>query len=407
MDKKLFVVIPPVSPHISSGSTIQHNKDAAGIVYIEYILGFYDNFDYSSIVTPEIAEHLPEDAIKLYLNFHYFMNDDIKIMFDEKDSVIEKINADKNSYLWIFSPHEIMKSQNVAELLQQSGIDLKKVIYTNSNFEMNNTVVDEVKYVSCPEWWEAQYRYNLTAFKNIPFIGPSDKHKTLATASKKMLSLNRNIKSHRPWWYNELLDSKLLTESYVSYHVPDIAKQEGWDNTRITKWIRQSIGSLYNYYTDDGIKYPTTIDNRLLVSQPLDGLFDFYVINYQSSIKDYYHDSLFSIITESFYDHMFLTEKTFKAITHCHPFIIIGDTSMNDELNRRGYKTYDDMFGAKSLIPFVNSKEMIAYLERLTINKLRDLVYKNWELVEYNWNHFFNRKISWNTVKNNIMKVII
>jgi len=403
MSKQLYIVVSLNSPHVHSGSMIGTGR-GSHTMPAESLLGFYDDFNYSSIVTPELANYLPDDAVKLYLDYCYFIDNTVEILLSA--DICNKINNDKNSYYWLFGPHEIMMPKNITSLFQKKNIDLKKIICTTSSFEHDNKIIDGIKYISCPEWWEAQYRYHLTSFKDVSFIAPDKKYQTIKTATKKMLSLNRNVKGHRPWWYNELLDSKLLDESYVSYYIPSTSKNEDYSRENLDRWIKHSIGSIYNYYIGHGFHYPENLDPRLFVDRQLDKLDDTYIINYKKSIVDYYNDSLFSIVSESFYERMFLTEKTFKAITHCHPFIIIGDNTMNRELKRRGYKTYEDIFGAESLMPFVNSPEVISRLEKLTINEIRDMVYQYWDIVEHNWNHFFTRRISWNSVKNKILRVI-
>jgi len=401
MNNDVYIVIPGISKDIYSGSIV-YTGEAIGRT-LEHLLGFYDDFDYSRVILPELADYMPADSIKLYFNFYYFNDNSIPILFDKL--TINKINSDKNSYCWIFSPHEIMQPLNAAELIRESGLAVEKVIYTTSSFEHNNKIHNGIKCVNCPEWFEAQYRYNMTAFKDVSFIAPDKKYDTLPNATKKMLSLNRNIKGHRPWWYTELQNTQLLKDSHVSYHVPSIAKLEGYTDTEFAEWAKRELQSLHRYYTGNELRVDT-LNSCVFNDARLDELDAHYIINYTQSIQEYYHDSLFSIVTESFYRRMFLTEKTFKAITHCHPFIIIGDDTMNTELKNRGYKTYDTMFNATSLMPFINSTEIIKYLENLSIDEIRTRVDEHWHIVEHNWHHFFTRKISWNSVQNNIMKII-
>ena len=61
--------------------------------------------------------------------------------------------------------------------------------------------------------------------------------------------------------------------------------------------------------------------------------------------KEHYDNTLFSIVTEmSFnYDSNNITEKTFKPIGNCHPFIIIGDHNIHQTLTHYGFELYDDL----------------------------------------------------------------
>ena len=76
---------------------------------------------------------------------------------------------------------------------------------------------------------------------------------------------------------------------------------------------------------------------------------DFHYAGYPYD-KQIYTDTGFSIITETtpFYDsnhcaHPFVTEKTYRAIINCHPFMSIYRTShMNEYLQSLGFYTFDE-----------------------------------------------------------------
>jgi len=54
-------------------------------------------------------------------------------------------------------------------------------------------------------------------------------------------------------------------------------------------------------------------------------------------------DSFVNIVTETLFDDqsIFLTEKTYKPIYMCHPFIIFGNPYSLRKLKELGYKTFD------------------------------------------------------------------
>ncbi len=79
--------------------------------------------------------------------------------------------------------------------------------------------------------------------------------------------------------------------------------------------------------------------------------------NYDESIKDsmysdvmyttksHYANTLFNIVTETTLsdNSCSLTEKSFKPLANCHPFIIIGDRFVHSKLRELGFDLYDDL----------------------------------------------------------------
>jgi GDP-L-fucose synthase len=61
--------------------------------------------------------------------------------------------------------------------------------------------------------------------------------------------------------------------------------------------------------------------------------------------KEHYTKTLFSIVTEMSFNHSSnnITEKTFKPIGNCHPFIVIGDHNLHNTLTHYGFELYDDL----------------------------------------------------------------
>lgn len=59
-----------------------------------------------------------------------------------------------------------------------------------------------------------------------------------------------------------------------------------------------------------------------------------------------YHDTAFSIVTESLYCDLslFLTEKTFKPILSMHPFVLLSSPGSHEFLESFGYRTYRELF---------------------------------------------------------------
>ena len=128
---------------------------------------------------------------------------------------------------------------------------------------------------------------------------------------------------------------------------------------------------------------------------------------------EYHKNSYFSIVTETLYfdndyparwhkanveDSIFFTEKTYRCFALKHPFILLGRPGSLVELRKSGYKTF---------YPFIDEKydEIVDNIERFEfivneIKRLCSLTKDEWniwsanikEIIDYNHNHFFNRK---------------
>jgi hypothetical protein len=67
---------------------------------------------------------------------------------------------------------------------------------------------------------------------------------------------------------------------------------------------------------------------------------------YATTVDKHFTDSYFNVILETHIDvdqsgGVFLTEKTFKPIKHCQPFVIIGAAGSIQQLRDMGYRTFD------------------------------------------------------------------
>lgn len=397
MDKNLHIIVDNLSSDVYAHSTTKVPGWAD--MSLESVIGFYSDFDYNCITKKELAHKLPIKDIKLYFNMCYFPNAAPYIWINDKKT-IDIINNDGNSYLWLFSPHEAsIRKDELIEIVDNCGVKKEKIIFTCSSTEYDGKIYKGLKFVSTPEWWEAQYRHHVKHFENVSYILPEDRKTTLDTATKKVLSLNRNLKGHRLWWYNTLLDTELFYESYISYHLPTIAQQEKYSQIELEEWIREECKRLPKTVIDRIIE-----DERTYIVKELDPPQN-QVIWHSDSILPYYHDSFISIVTESLDVENFLTEKTFKAIMHCHPFIHVGNSDMNKTLRDRGYKTYENLFGMESIETYEDAIKVIKNLERMPIEKFKYLIKERyWDNIEHNWYHFMNRTISWKTIEENLLK---
>ena len=67
---------------------------------------------------------------------------------------------------------------------------------------------------------------------------------------------------------------------------------------------------------------------------------------YHNTVKAHHDDAYFNFVIETHLDvdqsnGVFITEKTFKPIKHCQPFVIVGAKGSIQQLRNMGYKTFD------------------------------------------------------------------
>ena len=97
--------------------------------------------------------------------------------------------------------------------------------------------------------------------------------------------------------------------------------------------------------------------------------------DHEHFVLEHYRDSYFQVILETHFDAdgsggTFITEKTFKAIKNCQPFVIFGPQGTLARLRDMGYSTFDDVIdNSYDLIPHNNERwEAVLY----TINRLME-----------------------------------
>ena len=177
----------------------------------------------------------------------------------------------------------------------------KNVEYFNENNQPIPTFEDHIKYKEA----------------NLPAI-------------KTYNCLNRKPRAHRVWFYNKLFHTGLLTKGLVSMNPWTDAHEsieiDGQYND--VEDLRHSFQ--FTPMTWDGI---TNMDNP---GQKINRLNEKSMLN-----------SWITVVSEAqFNDNqktVFLSEKTFKSIACCHPFVILGSKHSLRELKKLGYVTFDNL----------------------------------------------------------------
>jgi hypothetical protein len=128
-------------------------------------------------------------------------------------------------------------------------------------------------------------------------------------------------------------------------------------------------GGIFNYYVDKFLSNgPYTCDT----------LSDVDHNDHSQLVSEHYTESYCSIVLETHVDAdqsggSFLTEKTFKAIKHGHPFIIVGTPGSLAQLRSLGYRTFDHAIDPSYDLITDTTQRWLRIAEIITDLKSQDL----------------------------------
>jgi hypothetical protein len=190
-------------------------------------------------------------------------------------------------------------------------------------FISGNTAADNIKgFVFFPDHELLYWQRNLA-------VSPTPVHNNPRNHDFTVLS-----RTHK-WWratiMSDLQQHNLLDNSLWSYGIDHTTKDSIDDNPIEidTLGLRSSINNFLDHapYTCDTLTSEQQNDHHLIETK-------------------HYTDSYCSVILETHFDAdgsggAFLTEKTFRAIKHGHPFVIAGCAGSLATLRNLGYRTFD------------------------------------------------------------------
>jgi hypothetical protein len=98
-----------------------------------------------------------------------------------------------------------------------------------------------------------------------------------------------------------------------------------------------------------------------------------------------------------------ITEKTFKPIAMGMPFVIVGTRGSLEYLRSYGFRTFEGIWDEsydleEDSVRIERIASLLRSLDELPTEAKQDLFEQAQEVVEHNWNHFYNgefEKILW------------
>jgi len=260
--------------------------------------------------------------------------------------VFLKIKNKKNVRLVFSSTHEgknmIIFLDTLLKYKNELEIDKKQIIVISLNF-ISDKFSDFFTIITEPF---LLYDISKNYSKNISDITFPTKYGLCdiddyinGVKSHFFLSYNKNCnRIHRSCFLLWLIKNKMDLETKFSLLIKNEINVKN-----LYGYLKESesdnINDLWKYY-DKFEKIGETILDWDYNNKP-DDIFS----NTRYSTKSHYTKSSFSVVTETTFenDSLNITEKSFKPLANCHPFIIIGDQHIHAKLKEFGFDLYDDL----------------------------------------------------------------
>lgn len=171
--------------------------------------------------------------------------------------------------------------------------------------------------------------------------------------TKHFCSLNGRAHPYRCRFIDHMYKNNLFKHGYISWH-----NAENWNTDEFYK---------FRWWTPETLSCDPVYDNAEFIDI------------FTPPIKAF-KDSLFSIVSESNPDYLFITEKTYVPIYHQRPFLIFGAPYTHEYLKSLGFKMFDEVIDYsfdKELDEEIRCEMFMKQVKRICkydIKKLKELL---------------------------------
>lgn len=368
--------------------------------------------DYSNIIICVKSNDKP-------LNHNFFEKNE-----EYFNSIFLKIENKLNVKLVITNLHEgegiYYFLKKLAELKNQYSINSSQIIIITLNSVASGTspIANEFKknftIISKPFLlYDLSANYNKLEETDIIHNGNKIKLCTVddylsADKDKFFLSYNKNCtKISRIKFMLWLIKSNLISDTLYSLLInrskSEISRRELHNGDG-----NEELNGIWEYYDEfERIGY-TKLDWDYKNNKN-----DVYS-NTMYTSYEHYATTIFSVITESTHDKLSLnlTEKSFKSIANCHPFLIVGDHRVNQKLKEFGFELYDDLIDYSFDSVYDNNERLdkclieIKRIYSLGADYILEWYKNNIDKIEYNKKQFmsYGKSHAPNKITNEIIK---
>ncbi len=195
------------------------------------------------------------------------------------------------------------------------------------------------------------------------------------------LSYNRVLRTHRCQLVAELKKNNLIEGNLVSF----VPVGEFYKNVRLTP--QQVLSADPNLSAEQVKEYVSLLTEKLVIDE-------YDASQNGPTVADHYQTSILSVVAETTWNQgeIFISEKTYKAIAHGHPFILVAPAGTLQTLRGMGFKTFDGIIDESydkienhtlRLQAIVKELQRLSKLDpfarRLTYNALNQIAQENSE----------------------------
>ena len=326
-------------------------------------------------------------------------------IFDENinyiKSVFEKVKGRPNIKLSFTNFHEggtpNQFIEKVIQLKNRVGLDNHQVciITNNANVSVYKKMIDVIYKPYLLGFLADHYKDILHApiEHNDTIIGLLSTDEYINAEKKKFfLSYNKNTtKPFRVQLLLWLMKTGMIDDSYVSILIKNgnfdrnglrSDKDELYD---LIAWFNQFERKGFNVLDWDYPNHKNDVFSSL-----------------KYTTKSHYADTIFNIITETTCDtnSLNLTEKSFKGIANCHPYLVIGDVNTHKHIKDLGFELYEDLidYSFDSIDDSENrlnsALKEVKRIYNIGESGILEWYKKNIDKIEYNKSKFFEYKFS-------------
>ena len=233
---------------------------------------------------------------------------------------------------------------------------------------------------------------HLCAFNNERYLdfkkkwkGELSKFNSTLKRKKHFVCFNRELRPHRKLFLTMMLEANLMDFGYVSSKKFDI---ETFFRVPKELGVGKGVAKKLKGYAE-----------KLVDMTPLVVDVDEWDTNhFDTSNKWVYDSTYFSIITTTWFaeDTVFFDEKIWKPMANEHPFLVVGNYMVLEELRRQGFKTFhphiDESYDLEHH-PYRRMKMIIKEVERLskfTLDEMNEWYKKLQPILEHNNKHLYS-----------------
>lgn len=291
-------------------------------------------------------------------------------------SLISKLRKYQNKKVVLFLPEE-------REFFNKELIDFKQKIYFRRFLKQNNIKIEY--WLSDPGKDSIEPPLENVTVVNWQLYGvpwtwyllDHDTIKPMETIDKVYVTLNNKPRPHRYWLLDEIFKRNLQHEGYISWHGP--RHDDAWLKKQTPLYFKDQIIQLDDY------------DDR----------------HQQNLIPPQFFRSFINIVTETDYEHIDITEKTYAAMICKKPFIIVGGRGVHKRLEHFGFRNFDFIDYSFDSVddPKKRIELILDQIELLKLQNLNILYQESKDTLEHNYNRILEIVNDKNTVPDRFWEI--